>query len=137
MSRAKRLFLAAVLALTTGCALIDHLTEVSETRALQQSGVAAEARIVAIWDTGISVDYNPVIGMQVEVRPKKGEPWRAIIRKSLISRLDVPYFQPGQIVRVRFDPHDHSRVGLDEYRYRKGTHPLEPSPAADEALLGA
>ena len=128
MSRAQSFFLGAFLVLITGCTgIVDRMTEVSETKALQQTGVAGKARIVAAWDTGIWVDNNPVIGMQVEVHPKQGEPWRAVIRKTLISKQDVLFFQPGQIVRVRFDPKDHSRVGLDEYRYRKGAHPLEPS----------
>lgn len=127
MKIAQRL-LGIFLVLATGCALIDRMSGVTDSRELQKTGIAAEARIVAIWDTGITVNNDPVIGMQVEVRPAEGEPWRATIRKSLISRLDVPYFQPGQIVKVRFDPHDRSRVGLDEYRYRKGTYPLEPSP---------
>ncbi|HYU31438.1 MAG TPA: hypothetical protein VEW48_04695 [Thermoanaerobaculia bacterium] len=114
---AKRL-LSAFLVLTAGCALIDRMSGVADSKALQESGVAAEALIVAIWDTGITVNNDPVIGMQVEVRPAEGEPWRATIRKSLISRLDIPRFQPGQVVNVRFDPHNRSRVGLDEYRYR-------------------
>ena len=111
-------WLAAFLFLTTGCALIDRMSGVAETKALQQTGVAAEATIVQIWDTGITVNDGPVIGMEVEVYPAEGEPWRATIPKSLISRLDVPRFQPGQIVKVRFDPMDRSRVALDEYRYR-------------------
>ena len=61
---------------------------------------------------------DPVIGMDVEVRPAEGEPWRATIPKSLISRLDIPQFQPGQIVHVRYDAQERSRVGLDEYKYR-------------------
>ncbi len=117
MILAKRL-LALVLFLTTGCALIDRMSGVADTKALQQTGVAAEATIVQIWDTGITVNEEPVIGMEVEVYPTEGKPWRAIIPKSLISRLDIPRFQPGQIVHVRFDPQDRGRVGLDEYKYR-------------------
>ena len=106
------------LLLTTGCALIDRMSGVAGTKALQETGVAAEAVIVRIWDTGITVNEDPVIGMEVEVYPAEGEPWRATIPKSLISRLDIPRFQPTQTVKVRFDPQDPSLVALDEYKYR-------------------
>jgi hypothetical protein len=119
MIRAKhRLPAILFLLLATGCAMIDRMSGVADTKALQETGVAAEAAIVRIWDTGITVNDDPVIGMEVEVYPAEGDPWRATIPKSLISRLDIPQFQPGQIVHVRFDPQDRSRVGLDEYGYR-------------------
>jgi hypothetical protein len=112
-------FLILVLFLATGgCAMIDRMSGVADTKALQETGVAAEAVIVRIWDTGITVNDDPVIGMEVEVYPAEGKPWRATIPKSLISRLDIPQFQPAQTVQVRFDPQDPSRVGLDEYKYR-------------------
>lgn len=117
MTCAKR-FLAVILLLTTGCAMIDRMSGVADTKSLQETGVAAEATIVKIWDTGITVNDDPVIGMEVQVYPEEGEPWSATIPKSLISRLDIPRFQPGQTVHVRFDPQDRSRVGLDEYKYR-------------------
>lgn len=114
-----RCILAAFLALATGCAMIDRMSGVADTKSLQETGIAAEALILRIWDTGITVNDDPVIGMEVEVRhPAEGEPWRVAIEKSLISRLDIPRFQPGQTVQVRVDPQDRSRVGLDEYRYR-------------------
>jgi hypothetical protein len=110
--------LALLLVLTAGCSMIDRMSGVSDTKALQERGVAAEAVILRIWDTGITVNDDPVIGMEVEVRPAEGDPWRATLPKSLISRLDIPRFQPGQTVQIRFDPQDRSRVGLDEYKYR-------------------
>lgn len=118
MIHAKHCLAAILLLLATGCALIDRMSGVADTKILQETGVAAEATIVKIWDTGITVNDDPVIGMEVQVYPAEGESWRATIPKSLISRLDIPQFQPGQTVQVRFDPQDRSRVGLDEYRYR-------------------
>lgn len=117
MNSARPIF-ALLLLLATGCAMIDRMSGVADTQALQETGVAAEALILRIWDTGITVNDDPVIGMEVEVRPAEGEPWRVAIEKSLISRLDIPRFQPGQLVHVRFDPQDRTRVGLDEYKYR-------------------
>jgi hypothetical protein len=101
-----------------GCAMIDRMSGVSEVKALQTYGLPAKATILQIWDTGITVNDDPVIGMDVQVYPQEGESWRATIPKSLISRLDIPQIQPGQIVPVRYDPKDPGLVALDIYRYR-------------------
>ena len=111
-------FLLPILFLATGCSMIARMSGVADTKTLQETGVAAEAVILRIWDTGITLNDDPVIGMDVEVRPTDGEPWNATIPKSLISRLDIPRFQPGQTVHVRYDAQERSRVGLDEYKYR-------------------
>jgi hypothetical protein len=112
-----RIVLPAVLALTTACAAIDRATGESEARLLQQTGTPAWATILRLWDTGITVNDDPVVGMEVEVRPSpptEGAPFRAVIPKSRISRLEVPRVQPGETVAVRYDPNNPSRVALDD-----------------------
>jgi hypothetical protein len=111
------LILAALLGLA-GCAMIDRMSGVSEAKALQSMGTAAQATILEIWDTGTTVNDDPVIGLEVLVYPAEGQAWRATIARSLISRLDVPRFQPGQTIPVRYDPQSPSRVALDLYNYK-------------------
>jgi len=109
--------LAISLTLVAGCAAIDRATGESEARLLLQTGVPAWATILRLWDTGITVNDDPVVGLEVEVRPSpptEGAPFRAVIPKSRISRLDVPRVQPGETVAVRYDPNDPSRVALDD-----------------------
>lgn len=110
--------LLLALAGLSGCAMIDRMSGVSDAKSLQATGTAAQATILEIWDTGITVNEDPVIGMAVQVYPDTGESWQAKIEKSLISRLDVPRFQPGEIIPVRYDPQNPARVALDVYRYR-------------------
>jgi hypothetical protein len=98
--------------------MIDRMSGVSNAKDLQATGVAAPAEILRIWDTGITVNKDPVIGMDVLVRPADRPPYEAKIEKSLISRLDVPQFQPGQVIQVRFDPKEPGRVAIDVYRYK-------------------
>jgi hypothetical protein len=107
-----------VLALALGCGTIDRFTGVTASRELQRTGVAAEAEILSLWDTGITVNQDPVIGLKVRVRPRDGAAYEATIEKSLVSRLDVPQFQPGRTIPVRFDPQNPSRVAIDVYKYR-------------------
>jgi hypothetical protein len=109
----------AVLALVSGgCALIDRMSGVTEARRLQQSGLPATATILALWDTGITVNEDPVISLKVEVSRPDGSAYPVIIPRSLVSRIDIPRFQPGSTVAVRVDPKDALIVALDEYRYR-------------------
>jgi uncharacterized protein DUF3592 len=109
--------LATSLPLAFGCAVIDRTTGESEARSLRQTGVPAWATILRLWDTGITVNDDRVVGMEVEVRPSpptEGAPFRAVIPKSRISRLDIPRVQPGETVAVRYDPNNSSRVALDD-----------------------
>lgn len=110
--------LPLVFALALGCGTVDRFTGVSASRELQSTGVAADAEILSLWDTGITVNQDPVIGLKVRVQPRDGAPYEATIEKSLVSRLDVPRFQPGRTIPVRFDPRNPSRVAVDLYRYR-------------------
>ncbi len=107
-----------LLALLAGCGMIDRMSGVSLAKELQATGVAAPAEILRLWDTGITVNHDPVVGLEVEVRPADRPPYRARIEKTLISRLDVPRFQPGKEIPVRFDPKEPGRVAVDLYRYR-------------------
>jgi len=118
MSLASRILsnalLAATLVLSSGCAMIDRMTGESVARPLRQFGVPAEAEILQIWDTGITVNDNPVVGMEVEVEPPGGESYRAKIPRTAISRIAIPRFQPGERIAVRFDPNDPGIVALDD-----------------------
>lgn len=93
--------------------IVDSATGGDEVRRLREIGMPAEAEILRIWDTGVTVNDDPVIGMEVEVRPADGDPFEAVIPKTWISRLDIPQFQPGQILAVRYDPDNPTRVAVD------------------------
>ena len=109
----------AFLAVTSlGCAMIDQMSGVSEAKRLQETGESATARILEIWDTGMTVNDDPVIGLRVEVSRADGSVYTTTIAKSLVSRVHIPQFQPGSTVPVRIDPQDSANVALDVYRYR-------------------
>ncbi|HEY6321535.1 MAG TPA: PDZ domain-containing protein [Thermoanaerobaculia bacterium] len=97
--------------LALGCSMFD--TGMSEAKDLQRVGVSAQAEILSIGETGLTVNANPVITLDVEVRPADRPPYRATIKRLLVSRLEVPQFQPGRVIPVRFDPRDPSRVSFD------------------------
>jgi hypothetical protein len=109
-------FAALVSMITGGCALADRMSGVSDAKALQEIGEPAEATIVKIWDTGMTVNDDPVVGFLLEVRPS-GKPGYQAETKLRISRVDVPRVQPGMVVMVRIDPKDPKHVALDIYDY--------------------
>ena len=110
-----RLVGLVVLLLASACGMVDRMTVVTTACELRADGVPARAEILSIWDTGISVNEEPVIGMRVRVMPLDGGDFEAEIPKSLIGRLQVPQFQPGKIVPVIFARTDQTKVGLDVY----------------------
>ncbi|MFZ0548345.1 MAG: DUF3592 domain-containing protein [Candidatus Promineifilaceae bacterium] len=78
---------------------------------LLKEGVAANATILKIWDTGVTLNDNPQVGMLLEVQPIGSEPFR-VEMKSIISRIALPQVQPGHVVPVRYDPANPSNVAL-------------------------
>jgi len=93
------------------------MSGVSETHAIQKIGEPARATVIEVWDTGITVNNDPVIGLRLTVEERPGHPpYEAVIKKSLVSRVHVPQFQPGSHVPIRIDPRDPARVALDVYK---------------------
>jgi hypothetical protein len=117
--RTRAIILAALcpVLLAAGCGMVDNMTGVSQAKELQASGRSAKGVILGISDTGMTVNDDPVAWLDLEVRPENESAFQART-KCLIPRLDVPQFQPGCTVPVRYDPADHTRVAVDVYRYR-------------------
>ena len=121
MNRPGRCFLACFLAfwlLTgSGCAIVDRLSGEGGAKRIRAHGIPATARVLDIWDTGISVNDNPVVGLFLEVHPADGASYTASTR-GLVSRLHIPQIQPGAVLAVSIDPENLDRVALALYRDR-------------------
>lgn len=73
-------------------------------RAVRSEGLPAQAKILKIWDTGTTINENPLVGMLLEVHPPGGAVFQAETEQ-LISRLQIPVIQPGMELEVKYDPH--------------------------------
>lgn len=82
-----------------------------KNKRLRQYGAAAQAKILKIWDTGVSVNDNPQVGMRMIVYAADRPPFQAET-KSIVSRLQIPLVQVGSLVEVRYDRQDVSKVAL-------------------------
>ncbi len=99
--------------LLVACSGFMHSVGGGMTPELQESGVSASAEILEIWDTGWTINDDPVIGMRVRVQPPDRPDFEATIEKTTISRIAVPQFQPGAVIPVRFDPENPGVVAVD------------------------
>ena len=76
-----------------------------------QTGVAATATIVRVWDTGTRINDNPQVGMHLQVQPSTGAPFQAEIKET-VSIVQMPMFQPGAQLEVKYDPAQPNNVAI-------------------------
>jgi hypothetical protein len=79
---------------------------------LLRNGERAEAEVLSISDTGVTVNDNPRVALRLFVQPKSRTGFEATT-KLLVSRLSLAAFQPGAKIQVRFDPNDLQRVAVE------------------------
>lgn len=114
----RRAWVGIVLALLlAGCGVLDRMSGEGEAKRIRRVGRAADAVVLEIWDTGITVNNDPVVAFRLEVRPKESAPYEVETR-GLVSRLHIPQIQPGATLPVAIDPLDPTKVALAIYRDR-------------------
>ena len=100
--------------LSVGCisSMVDSYTGEDVAGDVRANGLPASGRVLKIWETGVRVNDNPVVGFLLEIHAEGIPPYEAET-KALISVLWIPRIQPGEILPVKYDPDDPSRVALD------------------------
>ncbi len=93
---------------------------------LLSTGQPAQAAILKLWDTGVTVNDNPRIGMLLEVRPKVGAVFQTEVKK-VVSRLQTSQYQPGQMLEVKYDPANPKKVAIVDFLPRANM--LDDRPA--------
>ncbi len=112
-TRVVRLLAGVACLSLVGCSAFMRSVGGGMTPELRQSGVAASAQILEIWDTGWTINDDPVIGMRVRVQAPDRPDFEATIAKTTVSRVAVAQFQPGAVIPVRFDATNPSVVAVD------------------------
>lgn len=88
---------------------IDVREERALAQALSASGLSGQATVVALRDTGTSVDGDPRVELDLLLGADGVAPYPVTVRQ-VVSRLAVARLQPGAKVHVRIDPVDQQRV---------------------------
>jgi len=79
---------------------------------LLRTGVRAKAKIIKVWDTGVTVNKNPQVGLLLDVTPPHKMPYQTETRQ-IISRLNPSVYQAGMEVDVRIDPDDEKKIAIE------------------------
>jgi hypothetical protein len=101
-----------VLAVVFGTVLLPLMRRSAERTRLLQSGEQAQARILGLGDTGVKINGNPQVQIQLEVHAQSRPPFQALCVMT-VSYLAIPRVQPGMMVPVRFDPADPSKGTIE------------------------
>ena len=82
-----------------------------QTRDILTTGIPAQARILQIGETGMYVNNNPAVDILLEVHPPDRPPYQVQTRM-VVSMIRLPAIQPGNVVPVKYDPTDPTKVAL-------------------------
>jgi hypothetical protein len=82
-----------------------------QTREILTTGVPAQARILQLGETGMYVNNNPAVDILLEVHPQ-GRPPYQVQTRMVVSMIRLPAIQPGNIVPVKYDPADPTKVAI-------------------------
>lgn len=86
-----------------------------ERKRLMAQGRDAKAKVISLGEasdgTVTTINDQPLVTLELEIMDGDREPYRVKI-ETLISRLAIPKLQPGNIVQVKVDPKDSSKVVL-------------------------
>ena len=68
---------------------------------LAQTGVDATAEVLAVQDTGATVNMNPVVILTLKVKPDKGDEFQTA-GQLMVSRLAIP--RSGDQIKIKYNP---------------------------------
>jgi len=114
-----RLALVTILALLLlpSCSIIDNYTGEGDNKAVREVGFPASAQVLEIWNTGVRLNDNPVVGFRLLVTLADGTSYEAET-KNVVSVVHMPQVQPGAVLPVKVDPENRELVALDIYEKR-------------------
>jgi hypothetical protein len=114
--RISNIVLVTILTLfiASSCSMVDNYTGEGANNTVRETGLPASAKVIEIWDTGVRLNDNPVVGFRLMVTLSDGTSYEAQT-KNAISVVYIPQVQPGAILPVKVDPENRELVALDIY----------------------
>jgi hypothetical protein len=86
-----------------GSILIPYFSNLKAKNKIVSQGKPAEARILALADTGTRINNNPLVSFSLEVYSFEQPPFRTEVSET-VSVIHLPSYQPGKIINVRYLP---------------------------------
>jgi len=90
-----------------------EMVEASEevNSVIRESGLPAGATVLKAWELGVTVNRNPAMQFLLDVQPADGQSFQAQAT-AVVSQASIAKFQPGEVIQVRYDPEDLTRVAV-------------------------
>ncbi len=82
----------------------------SKKKKILSEGAQAQAVVINVQDTGVTVNQNPRVKLTLQVQPEGGTPFE-VTKKTTVSRVSIP--RVGDQFIVRYDASDPSNVEFD------------------------
>lgn len=79
------------------------LDGINQMNWLAQNGLDAFAEVLAVADTGATVNMNPVVSLHLKVTPTAGAPFETM-GNTMVSRIAVP--RKGDKIAIKYNPAD-------------------------------
>lgn len=76
-----------------------------------KNGITADAEVIDVRDTGTTINNDPLVALQLEIRPSMAAAFQVEL-KTLVSRLEVSQYRPGCKAVVLYDPANPRRMVL-------------------------
>jgi len=107
-------FFGTIIAVLFIGSLLFFIKPILDSQKLLKTGVEAKGTILSTWDTGVTVNENPQIGLKLKIEPT-GKPAYEVETKQLISRLQTYLYAPGTPVTVKYDPENPRKVVISGF----------------------
>lgn len=91
--------------------LLPFLRATIPHRRLMRTGTEANATILTVSQTGLYVNRMPQVKLEVQVQPAGGRSFIAEVRH-VLDFVQIPHFQSGRSVRVKYNPANPKQVTL-------------------------
>ncbi len=95
-----------IIVFSVGCTVFTVLWLVTGKMIYKQivkNGQDAEAKVLALRDRGTRINNSPLVNISLEVQPMN-QPSFYMRTSTTVSIVELPSFQPGKIVRVKYIP---------------------------------
>ncbi|MET9246523.1 DUF3592 domain-containing protein [Nonomuraea sp. NPDC003709] len=109
--------ITGVAILVLACVGLPFLIASWTGRQLLSTGIAAQAVIESMADTGVTINGQPLVSFVLGVRTQDGQVHRVTHRQSP-PRLPMGMVVPGAVVPVKVDPQRRDRVRIDWASWR-------------------
>jgi len=80
---------------------------VNQNNWLAQSGLDADALVLSVTDTGMTINMNPVVELRLKINSAAGISFEAISR-TMVSRISVP--RAGDSIKIKYNPADPTQI---------------------------